>query len=73
LGKVAQAAELHFSKHKTKMRVHNITDTRLQLVITYQKWKWIGHIVRQDNESIAKKALELNPQGGRRKGRPSIT
>jgi hypothetical protein len=33
LGKVSQAAELHLSKSKTKeMRIHNITDTRLQLV-----------------------------------------
>jgi hypothetical protein len=38
--------------------------------IRYRKWKWIGYILRQGNESIAKKALELNPQGG---GRPRIT
>jgi hypothetical protein len=29
--------------------------------------------LRQDNESIAKKALEWNPQEGRRKGRARIT
>jgi hypothetical protein len=23
----------------------------------YRKWKWIGHTLRQENESIAKKAL----------------
>jgi hypothetical protein len=40
--------------------------------IRYQKWKWIGHILRQDNESIDKKALEWNLQAGRR-GRPRIT
>jgi hypothetical protein len=34
--------------------------------------KWIGHILRQDTESIAKKALEWNPQGGRRGGRSRI-
>jgi hypothetical protein len=28
--------------------------------IRYRKWKWIGHILRQENESIAKKALEWN-------------
>jgi hypothetical protein len=39
----------------------------------YRKWKQIGHILRQDNESMAKKALKWNPQGGRRKGRPRIT
>jgi hypothetical protein len=41
--------------------------------IRYRKWKWIGHILRQENKSIAKKALEWNPQGGRRRGRPRIT
>jgi hypothetical protein len=41
--------------------------------ISYRKWKWIGHILRQENESIAKKALEWNPQGGGRRGRPRIT
>jgi hypothetical protein len=35
--------------------------------------KWICHILRQDNESIAKKALHWNRQGGRRKERPRIT
>jgi hypothetical protein len=24
--------------------------------IRHRKWKWIGHILRQDNESTAKKA-----------------
>jgi hypothetical protein len=38
--------------------------------IRYQKWKAVT--LRQDNESIAKKVLEWNPQGGGKKGRPSI-
>jgi hypothetical protein len=33
--------------------------------LRYRKWKWIGHILRQDNECIANKALEWNPQGGK--------
>jgi hypothetical protein len=37
--------------------------------IRYRKWKWIDHILSQENESIAKKSLEWNTQGGRR-GRP---
>jgi hypothetical protein len=41
--------------------------------IRCQSWKCIGHILRQENESIAKKVLEWNPQGGRRRGRPRIT
>jgi hypothetical protein len=35
--------------------------------IRYRKWKWLDRILRQDNESIAKKALEWNLRG--KKGR----
>jgi hypothetical protein len=40
-----------------------------------KKEKWTGHILRQENESIVKKALECNAQGGarRKSGRPRIT
>jgi hypothetical protein len=41
--------------------------------IRYRKWNWTDYILRQENESIAKKALGWNPQGGRRRGRPKIT
>jgi hypothetical protein len=40
--------------------------------IRYRKWKSIGRTLRQENESIAKKALQWNPQGVRR-GRPRNT
>jgi hypothetical protein len=30
--------------------------------IRYQKWKWIGHTLRQENVSIGKKVLEWKPQ-----------
>jgi predicted ArsR family transcriptional regulator len=37
--------------------------------ITRRKWNWIGHTLRKENE-IEKEALEWNPQGQRKRGRP---
>ena len=41
--------------------------------IRKRKWKWIGHILRRQNSNITKNALDWNPQGKRRRGRPSTT
>jgi hypothetical protein len=50
LGKVAQAAGLHLSESKTKeMRIHNITDTRLQLgeeeIEEVEEFVYLGSII----------------------------
>jgi hypothetical protein len=50
LGKVAQAAGLHVSKSKTReMRIHNITDTRLQLdeeeIEEVKEFVYLGSII----------------------------
>jgi hypothetical protein len=34
------------------------------------KWNWIGHTKRKRNEAIDREALDWNPQGNRRRGRP---
>ena len=41
--------------------------------IKNRKWKWIGHTLRKDDTDITKEALEWNPQGTRKKGRPPNT
>lgn len=41
--------------------------------ILERKWKWIGHILRRDQTNIARQALDWNPQGRRRVGRPKAT
>ena len=38
-----------------------------------RKWKWIGHTLRRKPGNIARQALEWNPQGTRKRGRPSTT
>jgi hypothetical protein len=44
-----------------------------ELEIKRRKWKWLGHILRRTQTAINRAALEWNPQGSRRKGRPTNT
>ena len=37
------------------------------------KWRWIGHTLRKPTNSINRRALQWNPQGKRRVGRPRNT
>ena len=41
--------------------------------IKKRKWKWIGHTLRREQNNIARQALEWNPQGQRKVGRPITT
>jgi len=41
--------------------------------IRRRKWNWIGHTLRKGHEAIARKALDWNPKGKRRRGRPRHT
>lgn len=46
---------------------------RMKTVIKRRKWNWIGHTIRRPVGDIAKTALDWNPQGTRKRGRPKIT
>ena len=39
--------------------------------ILQKKWRWIGHTLRRPQPNIARHALDWNPQGTRRRGRPT--
>jgi hypothetical protein len=41
--------------------------------IKRRKWNWIGHTLRKGHEAIERKALDWNPQGKSRRGRPRHT
>ena len=41
--------------------------------IRKRKWRWIGHTLRKPVNSITRQALQWNPQGKRRVGRPRNT
>lgn len=37
---------------------------------TTRKWNWIGHCLRREEFNIAKRALDWNPQGSKRRSYP---
>jgi hypothetical protein len=41
--------------------------------IKRRKWSWTGHTRRKPSNSIERQALDWNPKGSRRKGRPKMT
>ena len=41
--------------------------------IKRRKWNWIGHTLRKPVTEPCRQALEWNPQGSRRPGRPNMT
>jgi hypothetical protein len=48
-------------------------ETEISMQIKRRKWTWIGHTLRKGNEAIEREALDWNPQGKRRRGRPKQT
>ena len=42
-------------------------------IIRTRKWKWIRDTLRKKDSNIAMQALEWNPQGHRKRGRPKNT
>jgi hypothetical protein len=46
---------------------------QIDVQIKKRKWNWIGHSFRKPTGAIEKTALDWNPQGARRYGRPRIT
>jgi len=42
----------------------------IEIQIKRRKWNWIGHTLRKEAGAIEKTALDWNPQGYSRRGRP---
>ena len=42
----------------------------IEIQIKRRKWNWIGHTLRKEEGAIEKTALDWNPQGYRRRGKP---
>ncbi|VDI76574.1 Hypothetical predicted protein [Mytilus galloprovincialis] len=45
----------------------------IERTITTRRWKWIGHTLRKSNTNVTRQALDWNPQGHRKRGRPKST
>ena len=45
----------------------------MDVQVRKRKWRWIGHTLRKAPCNITRQALEWNPQGKRKRGRPKQT
>ena len=45
----------------------------IEVEIRKRKWGWIGHTLRKSPSNVTKQALDWNPQGKRKVGRPKQT
>ena len=45
----------------------------IERTITTRRWKWIGHTLRKSNTNVTRQALDWNPQGHRKRGRPKLS
>ena len=45
----------------------------IHLEIRKRIWGWIGHTLRRSSSNVTKQALDWNPQGKRKVGRPNLT
>jgi len=45
----------------------------IEIQLKRRRWNWIGHTLRKEAGTIEKTALDWNPQGYRRRGRPKRT
>jgi hypothetical protein len=48
-------------------------ETPVEPQIKKRKWKWIGHTIRKDKNAVERIALDWNPHGTRKRGRPKKT
>ncbi len=42
-------------------------------IIMRRQWKWVGHVIRTEQDNITLTALHWTPDGKRKKGRPKNT
>jgi hypothetical protein len=45
-------------------------ETGISMEIKRWKWNWIGHTLREGNETIERETLDWNPRGKQKRGRP---
>ena len=41
--------------------------------LTRRKWRWIGHVLREESGNVCREDLFWTPEGKRQRGRPKLT
>ena len=57
----------------SKMLQERTNQETITQIICRRKWRWIGHSLRRPLNDITREALEWNPGGKRKVGRPRMT
>ena len=58
------------SNDEIRRRVNLVTISEM---VAHRRWRWIGHVLRMENNSIPRVALTWTPDGRRKRGRPRET
>jgi hypothetical protein len=45
----------------------------METIIMQRRWRWIGHVMRREQDNITRTALHWTPEGKRKRGRPRNT
>ena len=45
----------------------------MDTIIMQRRWRWLGHVMRKEQDNITRTALHWTPEGKRRRGRPKNT
>ena len=59
------------SGHK-QFQIRTFSVKSIETTIACRRCRWIGHILRKDQGSIAKVSVEWKPEGHRKRGRPRM-
>ena len=46
---------------------------KMSIIIKRRRWKWLGHVLRMENNRHARTAITWTPEGKRKRGRPKET
>jgi hypothetical protein len=66
--------EIKWADKITNEELWRITQQKsIENQMKIRKWNWTGHTLRKKAGAIEKTALDWNPQGYRRRGRPKRT
>ncbi|KAK3760073.1 hypothetical protein RRG08_064743 [Elysia crispata] len=45
----------------------------METIIIRRRWKWIGHVLRKEQDAIPRVVVQWRPEGHRKRGRPKTT
>ena len=57
----------------TNSRLARCNQDSMETIIMRRRWRWIGHVMRREQDNITRTALHWTPEGKRKRRRPRNT